>query len=96
MGQQVYNNRYMKIYKSKNGYIVHNSRKPFEEGHTHINKFTTAKYITKLVIKSEVPEHLSNYLIESLIRLSGDKKYKNKLKQMQTDNFDKASKYITN
>lgn len=76
MGKQVYSNREYKIYEvGKNNYIVHNSHKPFQEGHTHIHKFSTAKYLTKLAIHKLIPDHLSEYLLVSLIRLSKDTKY---------------------
>lgn len=76
MGKQVYSNREYKVYEvGKNNYIVHNSHKPFQEGHTHIHKFSTAKYLTKLATHKLIPDHLSEYLLVSLIRLSKDTKY---------------------
>ena len=76
MGKQVYSNREYKIYEvGKNNYIVHNSHKPFQEGHTHIHNFSTAKYLTKLATHKLIPDHLSEYLLVSLIRISKDNKY---------------------
>lgn len=79
MSHQIYRNRQFKIYETLEGYIVHNSNKPFEYGHTHIRKFDTAKYLVHLSVHKIVPKHLSRYLIISLIRLSEDKEYENKL-----------------
>lgn len=61
----------------KDHFIVHNMRKPFNQGHTHINNFNTAKYIIYLAMYKKKPKgnHLSIYLIDSIIRLSVDEDY---------------------
>ena len=72
--------KYINIYSDRNGsYVVHNTKKEFSEGHTHINNFGTAKYIAYLVLYKKMPKknHLSVYLIESIIRISSDRKYIN-------------------
>lgn len=80
LSRQVYNHRHLKMYQSdKKGFIVHNSHKTFKDGHTHIDNYNTAKYIIKLAYYKTVPKHLSGYLLVSLIRISTDKKYKDKL-----------------
>lgn len=82
MSVQIYSNRHYKVYATEKGFIVHNVRKPFSCGHTHIDKFSTAKYITKLAYGRIVPKHLSRYLLVSLIRISDDKEYKDKLRKV--------------
>lgn len=83
----IYNKKSYYIYKvSKNRYIVYNSKKEFKYGHTHINNYNTAKYVINLSIYNTVPNHLSKYLIESLIRISTDKTYIKKL-EMSLRNF---------
>lgn len=70
--------KHINIYSDSNGhFIVHNTRKEFSEGHSHINNYKTAKYIAYLAAYKKIPKkgHLSKYLIESLERLSTDKKY---------------------
>lgn len=87
--------KYINIYSDKNGaYVVHNTRKEFSEGHTHINNFNTAKYIAYLVIYKKLPKknHLSLYLIESVIRISSDKKYINQMELLKEDVIKKRSK----
>lgn len=79
MGNQIFSRKSFKIYHTGNSYIVHNSRKPFEQGHTHISDFNTAKYIVYLAIKKKVPKRFSKYLLESLIRISTDMRYIRKL-----------------
>ena len=57
--------KHIKIYSNtKNSFIVHNTRKKFEEGHTHINNYNTAKYIAYLAVYKRTPKnnHLSSYL----------------------------------
>ena len=79
MSHQIYSNRQFKIYEAEHGFIVHNANKPFQEGHTHIDSFDTAKYLTKLAFQQIIPKHLSAYLLVSLMRISEDCSYKNKL-----------------
>ncbi len=91
MSRQVYSNRNFKIYKTgNNSYIVHNKNKPFEVGHTHINNFKMAKYIVKLAVHQTLPKHLSNYLLVSLLRISGNKKYKEEILKMMKNSDDVA------
>lgn len=69
--------RHFNIYSNlHNGFIVHNTRKEFSEGHTHINSFSTAKYVAYLALYQKLPKkNLSPYLIESVIRISSNPKY---------------------
>jgi hypothetical protein len=81
---RVYKCKNFNIYSNlHNGFIIHNTKKPFDEGHTHINNFDTAKFLIKLSIHKSVPDHLSNYLLESLIRINKDRKYIQKLKNIK-------------
>lgn len=61
--------------KGKIGYIVHNTKKPFEIGHTHLNSFGMAKVMINNVINKKNPKTNNIYLLESHIRLSDDEKY---------------------
>ena len=54
-------------------YVVHNTRKPFKTGHTHIRSYSTAEYIAKMIAYHKLPRDCKNkYLLESLIRLETD------------------------
>lgn len=78
---------YMNIYSDSNGsFIVHNTRKEFSIGHTHINNYKTAKYIAYLALYEKLPKnnHLSDYMNESVIRLSTNKEYISKIKKLRT------------
>lgn len=57
--------------------------KEFEEGHTHINNFHTAKFIVDLAIHKSVPrKKISPYLLESLIRISDDNGYNFRIERL--------------
>lgn len=79
---QIYKKRNFAIYSNlSDGYVVHNRRKEFSIGHTHINNFNTAKYLIYASTKKIIPNHFSKYLVESLIRLSDDSKYTRRLEE---------------
>lgn len=77
----LYKKKNFKIYSAGNGYIVHNSNLEFSKHHTHINNFNTCKYIIDLCIHKTVPYHLSNYLLNSILRLSNDTGYNKKIRE---------------
>lgn len=74
---QIYQSPDFKIYKAGDGYIVHNTHKKFKEGHTHVKKYDTCMVMIKLIKRKELPKSKSKRFIESLIRISNDKKYTN-------------------
>lgn len=78
----IYKKKNFKIYDAGKGYIVHNTKLNFPDHHTHINNFHTCKYIIDLCIHKTIPHHLSDYLLVSIIRLSNDKEYINKIENM--------------
>lgn len=80
----IYCKKNYKIYKIKNGaFIVHNTKKDFKTGHTHINNYNTAKYIIDMSIHNLIPNrHLSKYLLGSIIRISDDESYIEKIKEI--------------
>jgi hypothetical protein len=84
--------KYYNIYSDMNGsYIVHNTHKEFSEGHTHIKNFDTAKYVAYLSLYKRLPKkgHLSIYLIESVIRISDDKNFIQKMKMLKQSEIKK-------
>ena len=85
MNNIVYSQRQFNIYKmGNNDFIIHNTKKEFSEGHTHITNFKTAKYLINLAIHKSFPERtLSNRLIDSIIRISTDNAYINNLKLLK-------------
>lgn len=89
--------KFINIYSDSSGnYVVHNTRKDFSNGHTHINNFNTAKYIAYLVIYKKLPKrnHLSIYLIDSVIRLSDDRKYIAQINLLKDDIIKKKNRHL--
>lgn len=87
--------KHFNIYSNmENEYIVHNTRKDFEIGHTHINNYNTAKYVAYMALYKKMPKnnHLSLYLIDSVIRISDDKVYINKMNALKQDIINKKKK----
>lgn len=84
--------KYINIYSDRNGsYIVHNTKKPFNDGHTHINNYNTAIYISQLVVYKRTPKnnHLSKYLYQSILRVTDDKKYAEKIRYLMDKEYSK-------
>nr|DAE62042.1 MAG TPA: hypothetical protein [Caudoviricetes sp.] len=69
------------LYSSKEKrYIVYNTNKEWKCGHTHIGTLKQAEYLCDCIRKSKVPHNVNKYFIISLLRLSHDKGYSDKLK----------------
>lgn len=77
--QKVYEKQDYIILKVKSGkkigYIAYNTRKEWEEGHTHLESFNMAKTIIDNVIKHKKPKTKNLYLLQSHIRLTDDPSY---------------------
>lgn len=82
MSGQIYQNTNYKVYKTEDGFIVHNIYKDFKKGHTHVQKYETCMIMIKLLKNKRMPKSKSRYFIESLLRLSDDDNYSNELEQL--------------
>lgn len=81
---RIYKKKYFNLYSNTKEYIIHNTHKEFENGHTHIKNYNTAKFLINLALYKTVPnKKMSNYLYESLIRISSDKTYIEKIKRLK-------------
>lgn len=80
---KVYERKSFMILEGKSEYIVINKNKPFENGHTHLKNYHTAVWLINLASHNTVPKHISDYLLESLIRISKDRHYIDKLNSMR-------------
>lgn len=97
MGNEVYQKKNFSIIKiDRSGYIVINKNKDFEEGHTHLKSFKTAKMIVDLALNKLIPNHLSQYLLISLIRISEDLEYINKLEILLNNKKNKTQQNYYN
>lgn len=79
---RIYKKKEYNIYSDKNGFIIHNTKKEFSTGHTHINNYKTATFLIDLSIHENIPKHLSKYLLESLARITENKTYKEKIRKI--------------
>lgn len=77
--QKVYEKEHFIILKVKSGkkigYIAYNTKKEWEEGHTHLDSFNMAKTIIDNVLKRKRPKTKNLYLLNSHIRLSDNPAY---------------------
>lgn len=70
------------IFKTAYGYILHNTKKPFEDGHTHLEKFESGITLVDHCIKKKIPDSRKAYMYTSLIRLTDDERYKQSLRTL--------------
>lgn len=80
---QIYKKENFVVIPIGNNYIVINSKKKFEDEHTHVKSIGYAKLLIYLAIKKELPKNPK--LVDSLVRLSQDEKYIKKLKEFKED-----------
>ena len=82
----IYKKRNYVIYATNKdkSYIVCNMNKDFSKGHTHIHNYNTAKYLINAALNFSVPPNSTSiYIIDSLIRISKNKEYIQKLKVLK-------------
>lgn len=82
MDKLVYIKKNFLINKVSNGYIVININKEFKAGHTHLKSFKASKTAIDLVLNKKIPKSTNFYYLESLIRLSDDEAYIEKIDQL--------------
>lgn len=82
MGRQVYQEGKFKVYRAGNNYIVHNSRHLFNESHTHVRTLNTAKRIIYCTGHKIIPKTFPEYLLYSLIRVSDDPSYCDRVEEL--------------
>lgn len=97
MFNKIYRRKEYIIFRVKNGYVVQNTKKKFEEGHTHIKNYNMAKKLIDFSIKKELPKNTKNaYILESLYRISNDEKYKERIKNEQEKTNNNKYNYGNN
>lgn len=88
---QIYSKNSYHIYKASSGYIVYNTNKEFQDGHTHLNSFKSAKYLIDLSLHKSIPFHLDRYRLLSLSRITDDESYRTKIMDLLTNKKSKMS-----
>jgi len=74
-------------------YTIHIKKN--HDGHTHVKKYSTAKYLINLSIHKSIPRNLCTYLIDSLIRINNDYTYINKLKELSDNKKNKSKNELS-
>ena len=92
MYNKIYERKEFMIFRVKEGYIVYNAKKSFQEGHTHLKHFEAAKTAIDLVIRKKIPRSTQGYYLTSLIRLSDDDSYITKIKELIETRAQKGKK----
>lgn len=77
--------------------ILMNKRKKFKDGHTHLHNYKTARWLADLYRHRRIPMDLhSDYLLESLVRISDDPTYTEKIKSLRETRKRKPKPYYIN
>jgi len=79
MDKIIYEKENFVIFRAKRGFVLYNTKKDYDQGHTHLKTFITAKKILNNVINKKVPRTNDKYIIQSHIRVSKQRKYKRRL-----------------
>lgn len=93
---RVFKKKSYNVYGFDDGYVIHNTDKRFEEGHTHIKNFKTAKFLIDLAIHKSIPHHLNEYFLVSLMRISTDAEYIRKIQGLLDSKQSKDKSYYYN
>ena len=92
MFNKIYEKKEFMIFQVKQGYVVYNTKKSFQEGHTHLKHFQAAKTAIDLVLNRKIPRSTHGYYLTSLIRLSEDDLYINKIYELLESREQKGKK----
>nr|DAL92496.1 MAG TPA: hypothetical protein [Caudoviricetes sp.] len=80
--RKIFQRKEYSIYKASGGYIIHNTNGDFRNHHTHVRTFSKAKSIVDLCIRKKLPNTPRKWEIESLMRLTRNNAYYNKLRDL--------------
>ena len=79
----VYRFKSFKVIKKYNHFLIINTRKPFEDGHTHVEgDLDTCIAMIKTVYNEEEPMSRNIHFLTSLMRLSSNRKYRLKIDEL--------------
>lgn len=92
MYNKIFERKEFIIFQVKEGYVAYNTKKDFEEGHTHLKHFNAAKKAIDLVISKKIPKSTNVYYLTSLVRLTNDEKYEEKINELIETRKQKGKK----
>lgn len=73
--RKIYQRKEYIILKASDGFIIYNTKKLFDDGHSHIRSFHKAKSIIDLAVRKKMPNRPIKWEVESLVRISSDDRY---------------------
>ena len=94
--RKIYQRQEYIILATKTGYVVYNTKKEFEEGHTHLKSYKMATTLIDNCIKKKKPNSTNVYIITSHIRVSKDEKYIEMLEGLLDTKKSKGKKNYRN
>lgn len=86
-GDCIYRRKNYNIYKHSNEFIIHNTNKPFQDYHTHVNNYNLCKIIIYGAMYGRLPKKSQRLLknkrvVESIIRLAEKDSYVTKYNEI--------------
>lgn len=66
--------------KKRNYFIIMNSNKDFNKGHTHVNNFYMCKKIINCLITKKIDRTFNHYMLTSMKRLNNDHDFEKVIK----------------
>lgn len=84
----------VQLHKSSNkaNFLVINTKKKFDEGHTHLHSRKRGIDLVNFVLTGRLPRHLSLYCLYSLLRLSDDADYSRRIQSLIDTKLNKGKK----
>lgn len=95
-GQIVYKKNEFIIFSVSNEFIVYNTKKEWKDGHTHLKNFKSSKNAIFFVIYNKIPRDHSFYYLTSLMRISNNEEYINKIDSLLQVKKNKDKNYYFN
>jgi len=80
------------ILKASEGFIVYNTKKEWENGHSHLKSLKAAKTVINLVQKGKLPRNRGFYYLTTLQRISTEKEYIERIEQLKQTRKEKGRK----
>ena len=82
------------ITKASDGFIVYNTTKEWEGGHSHLRSFKAAKTAINLVQKGKMPRSRGFCYLTTLQRIATDEGYIARIEQLKTTRRQKGKKQV--
>ena len=81
--KKVFAKKYMVVFEREehDEFIVCNTRKEWEDGHTHTHTYKQALYMVDCILNNKIPKKVNKYFLVSLQRLATSKKYREQIQR---------------